>query len=186
MLVNLSEMSSHDELHDHGMLGATESLINLSEMSSHDELHDHHMLGAMAPELMNLVSEMKMHDELHDKSHMLGAVLNPFHVSPDAPVHGFKDIKIVNKRNDLTGYDVKPKMMLVNLSEMSSHDELHDHGMLGATESLINLSEMSSHDELHDHHMLGAMAPELMNLVSEMKMHDELHEKPHMLGAVLN
>merc|ERR1712166_528602 len=129
---------------------------------------------------------MKIHDELHDKTHMLGAVLNPFHVSPDAPVHGFKDIKIVNKRNDLTGYDVKPKMMLVNLSEMSSHDELNDHGMLGATESLINLSEMSSHDELHDHHMLGAMAPELMNLVSEMKMHDELHEKPHMLGAVLN
>merc|ERR1712195_228154 len=114
-----SEMSSHDELHDHGMLGATESLINL-------------------------VSEMKMHDELHEKPHMLGAVLNPFHVSKDAPVHGFKDIKIVNKRNDLTGYDVKPKM-LINLSEMSSHDELHEKP-----------------------HMLGAMAPELINLLTEM------------------
>merc|ERR1719345_167604 len=86
--------------------------------------------------LINLETEMKAHDESHEKLGMLGATFeNPFHVSRDAPVHGFKDIPVVNKTNDLTGFAVKPKMMLINLeSEMKAHDESHEKlGMLGAT-----------------------------------------------------
>merc|ERR1712166_1246686 len=120
------------------------------------------MLGMMAPHFLNLVTEMKAHDESHEKLGMLGATFeNPYHVSRDAPVHGFKDIPVVNKTNDLTGFDVKPKMMLINLeTEMKMHDESHEQD-----------------------HMLGMMAPHLLNLVSEMKAHDESHEKLGMLGA---
>ena len=122
-----SEMAMHDELHEQPhMLGAVYNPMmelykkKASEMAMHDELHEKpHMLGASAPLVylyQKKVNELATHDETKKDlaAHMLGATYkNPFHVSTDAPVKGMTYIPQVNKRNDLTGFDVKPKIIML-------------------------------------------------------------------------
>merc|ERR1712127_1156867 len=116
-----SEMGMHDELHEKPhMLGAV--YHPEGELAMHDETKTDlapHMLGASAPLVylyQKKVNELATHDETKKDlaPHMLGATYkNPFHVSQDAPVKGMTYIPQINKINDLTGFDVKPKIIML-------------------------------------------------------------------------